>query len=541
MKGVVGRFCLYVALVSMSYAHVAEARLRSPSDLRLYSPRRLHNTRASACTPDAINNPGIRNPPPMRLKQPSLCDPDVRQHSGYLDMDDKHVFFWYFGSRKRLASGFSAAKDSVPLVFWFSGGPGCSSQIANWQENGPCTYAPSVPFDSSISDGARKLLPHKVKRNPHAWNKVADIVFLDQPVGTGFSYGPTPNSTEASADTAWRAMQAIYAFLSTEARKNNEAPIKDVRLFGESYAGRYIPVFSEYLLHMNEQVAQSTDLQNRGFVNLPLQGIGIGNGMFDYRLQTQSYHPIACNSTYPPLFTKKQCSTLKNSIIPTCNKALDSCYSTHEKAPSSIGMRDSQCLKLEPEPWRTSDACSRVSSNCDTALSWTTAISIYDVRPKARMVPDDYVKFVQSSTFTDAVGVPSNVRYSECSDAVFDRFASTFDELSRSATSSLEYILEQRIPVLLYSGDGDFICNWYGTAAVAQSLNWHGREKLLRSKMTKWHRPDNSTSDVEAGQYAAVENFTFLRIYEAGHEVPYYQPEAALHMFSQFLDNKGIS
>ncbi|KAI8320974.1 alpha/beta-hydrolase [Martensiomyces pterosporus] len=466
------------------------------------------------CTSETVNNSTIRNPPVMRLKQPSICDPEVRQYSGYLDMEDKHIFFWYFGSRKRLNPKFNLAADKVPLVFWFSGGPGCSSQIANWQENGPCMY-----------------------RNPYAWNNVADIVFIDQPVGAGFSYGKMPSSTEASADTAWRTMQAVYSLLSADARKNNEAPISDVHIFGESYAGRYIPVFSEYLLHMNDQITQSADLQSRGYLHLPLRGIGVGNGMFDYQLQTSSYYTMGCRSNYPPLFSAKQCTVLKSVINPTCSAMMSRCYGDKGLVQSAEGMRTGDCIRLEPEQWRLTDECAEADSYCNGALNWTTLISTYDVRPNARMVPDDYVKYLQSTQFVDTVGAASNIEFTECSDAVFDIFASTTDEMSKSAKSSLEYILERNVPVLLYNGDADFICNWHGTMAVARALNWHGSDRFLQSAMTEWTWPATNGG----GEYVSVDNFTFLRIYEAGHEVPFYQPQAALHMLSQFLANKKLS
>ncbi|KAJ2472401.1 hypothetical protein GGI02_001603 [Coemansia sp. RSA 2322] len=476
----------------------------------------------------------------MRLKQPKLCDPEVRQYSGYLDMENKHVFFWYFGSRTRLAASFNATTDKVPLVFWFSGGPGCSSQIANWQENGPCTYVPSAPFDKSISDEARKALPHEVKRNPNAWNAVADVVFIDQPVGTGFSYGRMPNSTEGAADTAWRTMQGVYALLSADAQKRGEQKITDVHIFGESYAGRYIPVFTEYILHMNKHVSASADLQGRGFVELPLKGIGIGNGMFDYFMQNPSYYSMGCDSSYPPLFNRWQCAYLKSKMIPRCNDLMSKCYSAWAPQTSALGMRADDCVRLQPERWRTSRECAAADSFCNGALNWTTMISTYDVRPSARLVPDDYVDYLRTDEFKAAVGAQIEIDYAECSDEVFDRFSSTSDEVSRSAMSSLQYILGQNVPVLLYSGDADFICNWYGTVAVAKALQWPGKDRFASAQASNWTWPAKSGKVMNAGQYTSADNLSFLRVFQAGHEVPYYQPQASLYMLAQFLSHRKI-
>ncbi|KAJ2400953.1 hypothetical protein GGI23_001712, partial [Coemansia sp. RSA 2559] len=398
-------------------------------------PQSTMKQQAAQCT-SAIYKGDVKNPPAMRLSSPVLCDPEVRQRSGYLDLDGegsdgKHVFFWYFGSRTRLEPSFNNTTSNVPLVFWFSGGPGCSSQIANWQENGPCQYVPSVPYDKSMSDSKRKKLPHGIERNLWAWNDVADIVFIDQPIGTGFSYGQSPNSTEGATDTAWRAMQAIYSLLNTERTTvYSEPAISEMFIFGESYGGRYIPIFTEYLLHMNDLVSNSTDLQARGFASLPLSGIGIGNGMFDFMIQIPTYKQMGCNSTYsPPLFNAWQCKYLEKVVNPQCQSALEKCYGGPNVAPSVHSLRDNAtCVSLEPEPWRTSRECAYADRYCNGALNWTTLTNTYDVREGARLPPDDYVEYLQSREFMAAVGANPEIQYTECSDPVSDQFSATSDE-----------------------------------------------------------------------------------------------------------------
>merc|ERR1719473_2193904 len=62
----------------------------------------------------------------------SYCDPNVQQYSGYFSLStgDKHYFYWYFESR--------GAPATDPVVLWLTGGPGCSSEVALFGENGPC-------------------------------------------------------------------------------------------------------------------------------------------------------------------------------------------------------------------------------------------------------------------------------------------------------------------------------------------------------------------------------------------------------------------
>lgn len=73
------------------------------------------------------------------------------------------MFYWLFRSRR--------SPDTDPLVFWLTGGPGCSSEVAIFYENGPFT----------INDDMT------LKTNEYSWNDVSNIAFIDNPVGTGFS------------------------------------------------------------------------------------------------------------------------------------------------------------------------------------------------------------------------------------------------------------------------------------------------------------------------------------------------------------------
>ena len=80
----------------------------------------------------------------------------------------EHVadFYWFFESR--------SAPATDPVLLWMTGGPGCSSEVALFGENGPCTVN---------ADGT------DTATNPHSWNSNANLLYIDQPAGTGFSYG----------------------------------------------------------------------------------------------------------------------------------------------------------------------------------------------------------------------------------------------------------------------------------------------------------------------------------------------------------------
>lgn len=95
----------------------------------------------------------------------------------------------------------------------------------------------------------------------------------------------------------------------------------------------------------------------------------------------------------------------------------------------------------------------------------------------------------------------------------------------------LKGLLEGGLPVLVYSGDQDYICNWMGGKAWTEALLWSGHMDYLRAPMKEWLGANGET----AGEVKKANNFTFLRLYDAGHMVPMDQPEQALFMLMQFI------
>jgi hypothetical protein len=82
--------------------------------------------------------------------------------------------------------------------------------------------------------------------------------------------------------------------------------------------------------------------------------------------------------------------------------------------------------------------------------------------------------------------------------------------------------------------DSDYNCNWLGGQVVADEIGAAGYNDAGFVNIT--------TSDgVVHGQVRQSGLFSFVRIYEAGHEVPFYQPLASLEVFERALAQKDIA
>lgn len=79
-------------------------------------------------------------------------------------------------------------------------------------------------------------------------------------------------------------------------------------------------------------------------------------------------------------------------------------------------------------------------------------------------------------------------------------------------------------------------CNWFGGQAVSLSLEHKTSAQFRASNYTSF-----LVDEEEAGQVRQYGNFSFLRLYEAGHETPYYQPKAMLEHFTRFINGQIIA
>jgi carboxypeptidase D len=79
-------------------------------------------------------------------------------------------------------------------------------------------------------------------------------------------------------------------------------------------------------------------------------------------------------------------------------------------------------------------------------------------------------------------------------------------------------VVQTGIQVLMWAGDADYICNWFGNIGVANAVTYAGTAEFAAKALAPY-----TVNGTEMGQFKTVDNLSFLRVYEAGHEVPYYR------------------
>lgn len=391
------------------------------------------------------------------------------QESGILDLGNgDDMFFWLFNSR--------TSPDTDPLVFWLTGGPGCSSELAIFYENGPYT----------INDNLT------LKRNDYSWNQNANLVFIDQPVGTGFSHAKNPTHY---ARNEKMVSENFYRFLIKFLAKFPQFKKRALFITGESYAGHYIPAITDFIVNHPDE-------------DINIAGMAIGNGWVDPYDQYPAYAE----------FSKE-------------NNLISSIHYYGLKAAMKVCQG---LIKLGIWPVALYEC--QLASTSVLGFPLFPKFNVYDIRQRCENPPLCYnfsnmERFIEREDVRNELGV-GNRSWNSCNMIVH-----TFmlGDWVTNLQNSVINVLNHGVKVLVYSGDKDWICNWRGGEAWTHSLQWSKKDNFNKQEYQKW----KAGTDI-GGEFKNVDNFTFLRVYDAGHMVPMDQPAFSLEMLNQFTGAKHL-
>jgi len=398
---------------------------------------------------------------------------DVVQHYGYIEVNatyGAYLFYWGFESQHNPASD--------PVVIWLTGGPGCSSELALFFENGPYT----VNSDLSL------------KKNPWSWNKNATLIFVDQPAGTGFSYvedqdGYVTDEAQVAAD--------FWVFLQQFMKTYPQYQKQPFFVTGESFGGHYVPAISAYIVS-----------QNLGKQGIPInfQGAAVGNGWVDPKIQAGSYQAFAYAH-----------GLIDEDTVQQADQQYQTCL-------SDINNGD------------YGDAFSDCTEVFDIVLEAAGNINYYDIRTQCNPPPlcydlDPIGEYLNQPSIFQKLGIPSGITWQTCSDAVYSGFESA--DFEESYRFDIKYLLKNNKRVLVYNGNYDLICNFYGTSALLNDMSWSGQQQFVNAKNQTWH-----SGGKVAGTFRQAQTLTYMVVHNAGHMVPHDQPANALDLINRFLFNK---
>lgn len=393
------------------------------------------------------------------------------QYSGYVTVNAKteRALFYYFVESPQAA-------HRKPLVLWLNGGPACSSlAYGAMTELGPFRVN---------SDGQTLF------ENPYAWNKVANVIFLESPISVGFSYSNTTLDYKKLGDR--QTAKDTYVFLLEWLERFPYYKNRDFFLTGESYAGHYVPQLANYILHQNEK--------KKHVLNVNFKGIAIGNpwmddstnqmGVFDYLLS----HALISDETH-------------KNLIAYCLKSSDSmskeCLPYYEKA-FHVEVGNINLFNI-------------YYPLCHNVTRKRGSVTYFD--PCSNNYVDSYLNRPKVQKALHA----KPTSWSACS-------KEEWNDWQKSILPIIKKLMANDLLVWIYSGDVD--------SDVPYTSSKYSIDTLNLTIVEPW-RPWYSKNEV-GGYVIKYKGLTFATVKGAGHEVPSYRPREALILISAFLQGHPL-
>ncbi|KAI0737546.1 serine carboxypeptidase [Daedaleopsis nitida] len=424
----------------------------------------------------------------VRIKESHFCDGEARAYTGYIDVEARHLFFYYFESRR------DPDKDDV--VFWTNGGPGGSSSLGLFMELGPC----------------RVTSPNSTERFEYSWNDHANVFFIDQPVGVGFSYADHGEQVSSTIEAA----QDIAAFMAIFFEHFTKLKGRPFHMAGESYGGRYIPVFAATVYDQNSRLIEA------GITPINLVSVMIGNGCTDHFGMLTSYFELQCmDYGFPPVTSLSECVRMKQ-LVPRCQQ-------------------------------RFQKSCKDILDPIDCAAAWEFCykafepvflkVNAYDHRRPCTENPELTVcypifghinSYLNEPAVQAKLGIdPGHSNFTSINMELNQRFYA--DNWNFRAEHYLASLLDHGIRALVYVGDTDWICNWVGNERMTRDLEWTSQEAYGKQPLRDWH-----IDGEVAGKTRSFGKLTFATIRDAGHMAPYDQPVRSLELANRWLAGEGL-
>ncbi|KAL9379891.1 hypothetical protein Peur_028373 [Populus x canadensis] len=444
--------------------------------------------------------------------------------TGYVGVDeaeDVQLFYYFIKSQRN--------PKEDPLLLWLTGGPGCSSFTGLAFEIGP------INFEEKEYNGS---LPTWVL-NPYSWTQVSSVIFLDLPVGTGFSYGRTPLALLRSDS---KQVSQAEQFLRKWLKDHQEFLSNPVYIAGDSYSGIIVPAVVQKI--SNEIIEKTVSLveafrteTETSFLTVLQKVIALYPILWNGILKLWGFRAIGLQKEYPGNSDGiKPQINLKGYILG--NPITDRTFDFNSRIPFAHGMgliSDElyECISDIEDSHILERKCPRVPPHQINVLG------------KRRCLDENSQEFLHFEADLPKIGCRTYVQllgtYWANNDNVRQALhvrEGSIGEWQRcnyklpyteEIKSSIKYHTDLGIKGhhrLIYSGDHDMVIPFLGTQAWIRSLNY--------SIVDDWH-PWHFQGQVAGYTRTYSSQLTFATVMGGGHTAPEHKPAECFAMFKRWI------
>ncbi|PHH52536.1 Carboxypeptidase S1 -like protein A [Ceratocystis fimbriata CBS 114723] len=485
-----------------------------------------------------------------------------KQITGYINIPadgnipEQNIFFWYVQARVRTNA----------LSLWLGGNPGESALNAFFSGHGPC----------NVIETSRETL--ETAANEWGWDRGSNLLFIDQPVGSGLSYdkinhgilnymersytlselnleekkvpnfigysGSFPSQnipithTKQAAHSTWRFLQGFYSAFPLEAPHGHD-PI-GLNIFAEGYGGKYAAVFSDYFNQRNtERHGKTIEALTTRLRTFPIKVISIGilNGCVDARVQMPYNFDQAQRNPYGiEMMHENDYLDIKKSLKDgdfNCDRKLAMCY----ERTKDLGYNDDVSAETQNMCFEALSICSDENqawfSETGRALKDMTQVFPFSATSL------NYLDYLNRPHVQQALGIPVNF-----TDINFDLNMGFFRSGDWSYGPIVPYLaqaLNRGINIGLMYGDRDFFCNWLGGEALSLAIAKEAGGAYATKFPEAGYAPIHSNAKKIGGRVRQFGRLSFSRIFNAGHHIAAYQPETVFQVFARIIRSASVS
>eukprot|EP01016_Furgasonia_blochmanni_P045291 TRINITY_DN6365_c0_g1_i10.p1 TRINITY_DN6365_c0_g1~~TRINITY_DN6365_c0_g1_i10.p1 ORF type:complete len:464 (+),score=58.39 TRINITY_DN6365_c0_g1_i10:151-1542(+) len=408
---------------------------------------------------------------------------DPLRKSGYFPVSnssfstESSIFYLFYHARKIKSSLIT----KTPIIIWLNGGPGATSLLGAFLSHGPYRIV-------ADANGAPKE-----ELRPQSWADEYNILFLDQPISAGYSFAAKdediPTSTPEAAAHIYNFLQNFYK--SYQFNMFAKVPLY---IFGESYAGKYIPCFAEYILKRNAE-------RRPGSIEIPLRGVGIGNGLIDPFNQLSKVGSFGYHA-----------GLIDDSVRDTIEGIT---------AQATLAMQKGDTLAAEK----------LMFNDVGVQIIESSGRSLIDFRKEGPSNKDLFNGYLNSAEVMDIYGVNRErvKKFVKTNLVINQRFK---HEVMVSFKDKLEFVVNQ-IPVIILAGQNDVATNFPGQAELVATMKWRDAKNFSKAKFTPYVYKGKNV-----GMVKSYGNLWFTVINKSGHGLFGDQLEVCLHLINNFIHGK---
>lgn len=394
----------------------------------------------------------------------------IKSYAGFFTVNstyNSNQFFWYFPSM--------TTNKNAPVIVWLQGGPGATSLYGLFTENGPLIVS-----------------KRKFRRRMYTWALNHHVIYIDNPVGTGFSFTEDPKGycTDES-QVGEQLYSTLYQFfqLFPELQRNK------FFVTGESYGGKYVPALA-YTIHKKNPTAK---------IKINMKGIAIGNGLSDpenqlgygkylYQIGLIDWNAAAKFEYYE-------------------NKA--KAYIQKKQWKEAFEMFDLMIFNDKKNFFSNVTGFSNFHYNYLHTRDYT---QYKDFGPMLQKTAVRKAIHVGNLPFNNGSIVQQHLRL----------------DIPKSVAPWITELLDH-YNVVIYNGQLDVICAYPLTVNYLRNLNFTGADEYKTAKRYIW-KVDGEI----AGYVKQAGKLVEIMVRAAGHMVPSDQPKWALDLITRFTHGKNF-